>query len=381
MHKLLVVMAQLELPKPGSRSQYTKSMLINLILLKYHKTKRDCVWLMMKNDPGVFNEDVGETFLSSLARCTNGKPNKHDIDYVQEQYWMIKTYRSVSDSVNRHWGHDLDETRRGEIKDDDPTVVAITAHLRRMLTQIERNKAEVYAPDNMNTEVAAREGLHYPEADEIVLYNEMDVKGELKKRLGAFKKQQVGAFFKKNAAAAQHWPLFEPASPAETETSATSSDSESDIDSGESVQDSSDSSGCSEIDSESVERLKMVAAGCENSSVNEASSDDEVLSSLLERAEKKKKTRLSEHESADDDDPTHNDVKASKSTVARRKLVRERWEMKTDESDADSTHAGPTGKRKTAGRLAGFPGYSEREPLCIPGISPISPEKKRRRRD
>ena len=93
MDKLLCIIAELELPKPGSRSQCTKNMFINLMLIKYHKNKRDVIWTILKQDPCAFNEDVGETFLSSLARCTNGKPNKHDIDYVQEQYWMIKTYR------------------------------------------------------------------------------------------------------------------------------------------------------------------------------------------------------------------------------------------------------------------------------------------------
>ena len=105
-YKLLVVMAQLELPKPGSRSQYTKSMLLNLMILKYHKLKQDCIWRMWKKDPGVFNEDVGETFLSALARSINGRPNKHDIDFVREQYWMVKTYSVVSDCINRYWGHE-----------------------------------------------------------------------------------------------------------------------------------------------------------------------------------------------------------------------------------------------------------------------------------
>ena len=210
MYKLLIVMAQLELPKPGSRSQYTKSMMLNLMTLKYHKLKQDCIWRMFKKDPGVFNEDVGETFLSALARSINGRPNKHDIDYVREQYWMVKTYSVVSDCINRYWGHELQDSRRGIIRDDDETVFAIGAYFRRLLTQLQRNKAEVYAPDNIETEVAAREGLHYPEADEIVLYGDMDVKNELMKRVGAFKKQQVGAFFEKNRAAAQHWPGFVP---------------------------------------------------------------------------------------------------------------------------------------------------------------------------
>ena len=77
---------------------------------------------------------------------------------------------------------------------------------------------------------------------------------------------------------------------------------------------------------------------------------------------------MSDYKSEDDDDLTDDDVKAKKSTVARRKLVSERWQMETDESDADCTPAEPTGKQKTAGRLAGFPGYSERDPVCIPGI-------------
>ena len=74
-------------------------MLINLMILKYHKLKQDCIWRMFKKDPGVFNEDVGETFLSALARSINGRPNKHDIDYVREQYWMVKTYSVVSDCI------------------------------------------------------------------------------------------------------------------------------------------------------------------------------------------------------------------------------------------------------------------------------------------
>ena len=44
---------------------------------------------------------------------------------------------------------------------------------------------------------------------------------------------------------------------------------------------------------------------------------------------------------------------------------------------AESTpHTHPTGKRRTAGRLFVFPGYTERDPVSIPGVSPISPRGK-----
>ena len=41
---------------------------------------------------------------------------------------------------------------------------------------------------------------------------------------------------------------------------------------------------------------------------------------------------------------------------------------------AESTPTHPTGKRRTAGRLFVFPGYTERDPVSIPGVSPISPQ-------
>ena len=106
MDKLLCIIAELELPKPGSRSQYTKNMFINLMLIKYHKNKKDVIWTILKQDPCAFNEDVGETSLSCLTRSTNGVPNKSNINYVREVFSMVRYYAEVAQTIEKFWGHE-----------------------------------------------------------------------------------------------------------------------------------------------------------------------------------------------------------------------------------------------------------------------------------
>ena len=62
---------------------------------------------------------------------------------------------------------------------------------------------------------------------------------------------------------------------------------------------------------------------------------------------------------------------------AKRTKVSDRWSLESELSD-DDTATEPVGKRKTA-RLSGFPGYVEPTSFVVPGVSPISPEKRRRR--
>jgi hypothetical protein len=70
MHYMLPAIASLELSPPATRNQYTRCMLPNLRLLHWHKAQNTLTWRMFRQDPGLFNEDVGETALSILAQHT-----------------------------------------------------------------------------------------------------------------------------------------------------------------------------------------------------------------------------------------------------------------------------------------------------------------------
>ena len=101
MHVLLCAMANLELPRPGRRSQYTRSMLINLVHLRHHQESNNVVWQMFSSDPGMFNEDVGETSLSVLARVAEHIPQKgYDIHRCTKHFRRIAYISTTNESLS-----------------------------------------------------------------------------------------------------------------------------------------------------------------------------------------------------------------------------------------------------------------------------------------
>ena len=72
---MLFAMASLELPKPGSRTQYTKCMFLSLSFLLFHRRKKNAIWQLFLSDPGIFNEEICESALSQLARAITSRPN------------------------------------------------------------------------------------------------------------------------------------------------------------------------------------------------------------------------------------------------------------------------------------------------------------------
>jgi hypothetical protein len=146
LHHMLMAMVCLEMDNGSGRSQYCKSMFINLLLLHHHKGMDDCVWQMFRQDPGLFNEDVGETVLSSLARDTECQPNKRsDITQVNRAFQRIGLLPTVVSDFEVNFN--IKETVWYRTLRPDCAEITITVTFMKALIQaIRSNSGTEYAP-------------------------------------------------------------------------------------------------------------------------------------------------------------------------------------------------------------------------------------------
>jgi hypothetical protein len=98
MNQALDAMVRLELPQ---QSLYTKCMLFNQLILRYQFMNGTPVWKLFKQDPSAFNEEIGETMLSVLARSTSGSPNKLELDKVKKMFSRINKLSEISHTFER----------------------------------------------------------------------------------------------------------------------------------------------------------------------------------------------------------------------------------------------------------------------------------------
>ena len=98
MNRALDAMVRLELPQ---QSLYTKCMLFNMIILRHQFESQTPVWTLFKKDPSTFNEEIGETMLSVLARSTSGSPNKLELEKVRKMFARINKLSEISHMFER----------------------------------------------------------------------------------------------------------------------------------------------------------------------------------------------------------------------------------------------------------------------------------------
>ena len=104
---MLFAMASLELPKPGSRTQYTKCMFLSLSFLLFHRRKKNAIWQLFLSDPGIFNEEICESALSQLARAITSRPNLRVLEAANKTFKRLGLFSATCSGL-------CNETRLGE---------------------------------------------------------------------------------------------------------------------------------------------------------------------------------------------------------------------------------------------------------------------------
>lgn len=101
----------------GKGHKYHKLQIAYLLILAYWKKINFCGYKMMLHNMGVFNEELGETTFSVLARCVLGDNVKNNREHMQNLFSMLSIYRDVKDDVlsdvssnnnSISWRHNID---------------------------------------------------------------------------------------------------------------------------------------------------------------------------------------------------------------------------------------------------------------------------------
>ena len=128
---MLHAVSPLEIPKPGSS---TKCMLLSFSYLLYHRRIKSPLWSMFVTDPALFNEDVCESSLSSLARSSAGKPNLRNIDATNKVFKRLQILHTTSTGLQ-------DETTNAELGGPFKSAWSVPsgcAEVRHTITFVER---------------------------------------------------------------------------------------------------------------------------------------------------------------------------------------------------------------------------------------------------
>jgi len=202
---LFFTMASLELPKPKSRTQYTKSMLLSLSYLLYYRRKKTFVWDLFRNDPGVFNEDVCETSLSLLARAITSRPKLRELDSANKTFKRLGLFSAASNGLFQETSPTdafaLHSASRISKKGEE--VKLTTAFLQRLLTSVQNNVCMEYDPRYTFTyekDATLRNLTSAARLKDINLLSVVAI------HMQKFKKQQLVAFIQSDSNIAEFWP-------------------------------------------------------------------------------------------------------------------------------------------------------------------------------
>jgi hypothetical protein len=224
---MLQAMASLEMPKPGSRTQYTKCMLLNFSFLNYHRRMKSPVWSLFVKDPGIFNEDVCESTLSVLARTVSNKPNMRTIDAANKNFKRITLFHATCVGLQEETSN-VDSagpfTSSWNVPVTSLEVRHTIAFLERLIHSIGTNKCMEYDPSSSFTYGAAA-GLR--ELQVTCRFKSMDFFITITENLWKFKKQQLVPYITTDPAMMEHWPEAK-AAPPDGNTSMVAADEEED---------------------------------------------------------------------------------------------------------------------------------------------------------
>ena len=186
MFRVFFALTSLELPQG---SEYTKNMLMTLTILIWNKQNNTAMWKMFKEDPGAWNEEVGETGLGVLTRMTLGTGNASNRERCDKAWSLIhvnsKVCQGMMDS-SCDWEND-DKPRA--IDKHGATVQAAQTWLRRVVVLLQHNQFQVYNKDEMAFEKDAVEHQRPPNKTKV--FFEFDLEAAVRKKIPAFESQQV----------------------------------------------------------------------------------------------------------------------------------------------------------------------------------------------
>ena len=78
---------------------YPKIMLSFMLVLRYWRVSNFCAYQMMKNNMGMFNEELGELTFSILARSVLADHTRDDFDHMDKLFRLLRVYRDVKSDV------------------------------------------------------------------------------------------------------------------------------------------------------------------------------------------------------------------------------------------------------------------------------------------
>ena len=97
---------------------YPKIMLSFMLVLRYWRVSKFCAYQMMKNNMGMFNEELGELTFSILARSVLADHTRDDFDHMDKLFRLLRVYRDVKSDVvadnsssanSLNWRHKIDQ--------------------------------------------------------------------------------------------------------------------------------------------------------------------------------------------------------------------------------------------------------------------------------
>jgi hypothetical protein len=83
----------------GNQRGYQKSMMMQLLLLMYQKSRNLPTWKMFLGSVSVYNEEAGETSFSILSRVVLGDCLKSDFEHMDKQYKLTRQYALVTEEI------------------------------------------------------------------------------------------------------------------------------------------------------------------------------------------------------------------------------------------------------------------------------------------
>ena len=203
---MLFAMASLELPKPGSRTQYTKCMFLSLSFLLFHRRKKNAIWQLFLSDPGIFNEEICESALSQLARAITSRPNLRVLEAANKTFKRLGLFSATCSGL-------CNETRLGEpemnlmptdmVSMDSPEIRHTLTFLERTIFSLGTNTYLEYDPTHsfVYAKDAAWRNLSHQ-----IRFREIDITALLIQNLLKFKKQQLVNFIRSDPEVARFWP-------------------------------------------------------------------------------------------------------------------------------------------------------------------------------
>ena len=94
------MLRNIKIPGMGTPHDYPKMMLCQILMMVYWLSCGLPVWKVMEHNICVFNEEMGETYYSILARCVLGDNIKSDFDHMNKIFSLLPLYKNVKDDIS-----------------------------------------------------------------------------------------------------------------------------------------------------------------------------------------------------------------------------------------------------------------------------------------